>query len=479
MSIRLRLALWYGALFALIILIITLVSYAVHTRGHYDDLDHTLVAGVSHAADVAVISPGAPLLVEEHQGIAITLRLYTPACVLLESSGTDTAVPTIDPRTVLHAPAGPAFDPIAGLAPPLAAPALPAKSAFGLATTPEQRWRVYVLPVQSDGKLIGYMEGLTPLGELDEVIQTFRLVLAAVGLLGLGGGLLGGWLIAGGALCPIARMIQTGQTIATSRDFARRIEAAPHQDELGHLADTLNSMLANLEVAYRSQQRFVSDASHELRAPLTAIQANLELLHRHSAMPEDEREEALAEAEREAARLARLVGDLLALARADAGVSLKRHPVDLDTVVLEAFRSARQLAQGQRLALDPFEPVRIAGDQDRLQQLALILLDNALKYTPPDGQVTVGLRHTDGRAELLVQDTGIGISPEDLPQVFERFYRADPARNRDPGGTGLGLAIARWIVDQHGGAIKIESQPGRGTTVTVSLPLQPQSLPAA
>lgn len=473
MSIRLRLALWYGALCALVIVLITFGSYAIHTRGHYDDLDHTLVAGVSHAAAEASVAAGAPPLVGEHQGIEVILRLYSPEGVLLESSSTDESVPTLDPRAVLHAPAGPAFDPIAGLAPPLAAPAPPTGGAFGLMATPEQRWRLYVLPLQRGGRLIGYMEGLTPLGSLDGAIQTFRLLLAAVGLLGLVVGLVGGWAIAGGALRPIARMIQAGQTIATSRDFARRIAASPHQDELGHLAETLNTMLGSLEVAYRSQQRFVSDASHELRAPLTAIQANLELLRRHQEMPEVERAEALAEAEREAARLTRLVGDLLALARADAGVSLKRRPVDLDGVILEALRSARQLAHGQRLVLEPFEPVQMEGDPDRLQQLALILLDNALKYTLPDGQVTLGLQRQGARAEILVRDTGIGIAPEDLPQVFERFYRADPARSHDPGGTGLGLSIARWIAEQHGGSITLASHLGQGTTVTVSLPLEP------
>jgi two-component system OmpR family sensor kinase len=245
-----------------------------------------------------------------------------------------------------------------------------------------------------------------------------------------------------------------------------------HRDELGHLAQTFNNMLESLEGAYRIQERFVSDASHELRAPLTVIQGNLELLHRQQSMPEVERAEALAEAEREAARLGRLVAELLTLARADAGVVIKHNPVDLDGVVLEAFHEARQLAHGQILALEPFEPVRVDGDEDRLKQLILILLDNALKYTSAEGRVTLGLRKRDGNAEIIVQDTGVGISAEDLLHVFERFYRADPARSRDPGGTGLGLPIARWIAEQHGGRLTLSSEMGRATTAIVSLPVK-------
>lgn len=472
MSIRLRLAFWYSGLFALVILLITLVSYAVHTRGHYDDLDHALVASVSHTAIEVSQTTGRPDLVGEQRGLEMILRLYAGDGVLQDSSADNDVAPTIDPRAVLRSPAGPAFDPLAGLAPPLAAPALPAGGAFGLTATPEQRWRVYVLPLQRAGIMVGYIEGLTPLGWLDAGIQTFRVLLPAVGLLGLVVGIVGSWAIAGGALRPITRMIQTGRTIAQSRDFTRRIDAPTRQDELGRLAATFNTMLESLEVAYRSQQRFVADASHELRAPLTAIQANLELLRRHQEMPEQEKEEALAEVEREAARLTRLVADLLVLARADAGVSLKQHPVDLDSVVLEAFRAARQLSQGQQVTLEPFEPLRIDGDEDRLKQLVLILLDNALKYTPTDGQVTLGLQRQGTRAEILVRDTGMGIAPEDVPQVFERFYRADKARGHDPGGTGLGLAIARWIVEQHGGEITLQSQPGQGTLATVSFPLE-------
>jgi len=266
-------------------------------------------------------------------------------------------------------------------------------------------------------------------------------------------------------------MIASAQTIARSRDFAHRLSVPPHQDELGQLATTFNTMLGSLGQAYQAQQRFVGDASHELRAPLTAIQANLELLERRPDMPPADRQEAVAEASREAHRLTRLVADLLTLARADAGSGLRRQRVELDQVLLAVMHQARHLVHGQQVSVGALEPIWVQGDPDRLQQLLLILVDNAIKYTPPGGQITLSLRRQDGRAVMTVQDTGVGIAATDLSHVFERFYRADPARARDPGGSGLGLAIARWIVDQHGGEMTLHSTPGQGTTVTISLAL--------
>lgn len=471
MSIRLRLALWYGLLFAAILLVVTAFSYAFHARGHYDDLDRALITTASHTAEEAAGSPSAPTLIEGSGGFRVILRLYGPDGGLIQASAGATGVPAMDPRTVIAHPAGPAFDPIAGIAPPIAAPAPPAGSAFGLIASPGERWRVFVLPIHRGSSNTGYVEALIPLGEIDHSMQVFRLLLGGLSILGLTVALTGSCLVAGTALRPIARMIEMASSIARSRDLSKRITAPRAHDEIGQLARTFNTMLASIEGAYTTQQRFVSDASHELRAPLTAIQANLDLLLRHPEMSAADHSEALSEAEREAERLTRLVADLLALARADAGLPLRSTVVDLDAVVLDVFNTVRQLAHGQTLALEPFEPVQARGDEDRLKQLLLILLDNALKYTPYDGSVTVGLRRVGGEAELVVRDTGVGISDDALPHVFERFYRADPGRGRDPGGTGLGLPIAQWIAQQHGGYMTIASHVSMGTTVTVRLPM--------
>lgn len=469
-SIRVRLTVWYGALFTLLLLTVAFLSYALHVRGHYDDLDRVLVDTARRmAADVTTPTHGLRLL-DESSGFKIAMRLYGARGSLQQSSQGAAGLVRIDPRTVLTTPAPPPFGGLVGVVPPLMPPVATTDGAFGLLQAPEQRWRLYMLPLYQQGVLTGYLEVLTPLGHLDHASHAFQIALLVIGLVGLATALLGSWGIAGQALLPVGQMVRTARLITRSGDVSHRIDLPAHRDELYALGETFNEMLASIEATSRVQQRFVADASHELRAPLTAIQGNIELLRRQRAMPEAEREEALADVEREAARLSRLVVELLALARADAGIAIKHAPVDLDALVLDVFHEARQLVCGQTLVLDPFAPVCIPGDADRLKQLVLIVLDNAIKYTPAGGRVTLGLQGAGDGALITVCDTGVGIAAADLPHVFERFYRADPARSRDPGGAGLGLPIAQWIVEQHSGTIAVQSAPGVGTTVTICLP---------
>ena len=230
-----------------------------------------------------------------------------------------------------------------------------------------------------------------------------------------------------------------------------------------------------------TQKRFVSDASHELRAPLTAIQGNLELLRRFPNMPAADREEALLEAERESARLGRLVTDLLALARGDIGAAVQTDEVELRPVLLEAWTQIQRRSTAHQFELLEISHLTVIGNRDRLKQLVLILLENATKYTPTGGIIQMSLKLVNQRAELRVVDTGSGIAPKDLPHVFERFYRADQSRTRgiDPGGSGLGLPIAHWITELHGGEIRLESQVGQGTCVIVRLPYLEVGMPSA
>jgi signal transduction histidine kinase len=259
------------------------------------------------------------------------------------------------------------------------------------------------------------------------------------------------------------------------------------------VVDAFNEMLSNLERATTAQRRFVADASHELRAPLTTIQGNLAFLRRHAdELPAEEQHTMLSDAHAETLRLAQLVEELLLLARADASVQAsatlpeKRvdreadepHPVELDHVILQLVRQLRGRLSvedgGLKLDVGPIEPVRVRGDEESIRRILLILLDNALKYTPtPEkdgaGRVTVSLERTEKEALVRVRDTGIGIDPADLPHIFERFYRADRARSRQ--GTGLGLSIAQTLVEHLGGHITAQSTLGQGSTFLVSLPL--------
>jgi signal transduction histidine kinase len=451
-----------------VVLVVGLLAYATDTYSLYDGIDDELrdtAVAAAHAntpyAGTAPIAglqaPGAP---------SVVLQAYGPTGEPLAES--PRVVPAVDPRAVLANPSGPAYDLIVRLVPPYTSIAS-GHGAFATVTDPAgSRWRAYVVPL--DGG-VGYLMAATPLRRIDAVIATHRRlgpILAGVATVVMLGS---GVLLASRLLRPIAALTDAAGAIARSRSLRRRVPVPRARDELARLARTFNAMLESLEQAARAQQRFVADASHELRAPLTIIQANLELLERRTGLPPGERQEALAEAGRETRRLVRLVADLLALARADAGTPLPRRPVELDRALLDAFRQARHLADGKNLSMATLEPVLVEGDPDQLKQLLLALVDNALKYTPAGGEVALGLRRRDGRAEVSVRDTGMGIAPADLPHVFERFYRADPARGRDPGGTGLGLSIAQWIAAQHGGEITLTSQPGRGTTATVRLPL--------
>jgi PAS domain S-box-containing protein len=255
---------------------------------------------------------------------------------------------------------------------------------------------------------------------------------------------------------------------SASGEFLGMVGSSPDISEIKEAEERLRE-------AVETQRRFVADASHELRAPLASVLGNLELLRRYPDMPEEDHQLALHDAYSEARRMSRLVHDLLALARGDGGLRLRWQTVQLDTLLAEAIRQTSALSQEHHF-VPALEPVSLEGDPDRLKELLLILLDNALKYTPPGGTIRLELKQTERHAELRVSDTGIGIAPEDLPHVFERFYRADRARVRihdpgDPGGTGLGLSIAKQIVEAHQGKIGLESQLSRGTTVWVLLPL--------
>jgi PAS domain S-box-containing protein len=233
----------------------------------------------------------------------------------------------------------------------------------------------------------------------------------------------------------------------------------------------LQEAQTQLHALAEGQRRFLADAAHELRAPLAVIQGNLEVIERFPEMPASERSEAVSESARAANRLRRLANDLLSLARGDAGDGLRLEPLELAPVFEETLRGFGRQHEGLQLESGPLERCTVLGDRDKLSQLAVILLDNAIKYTPPGGRVSLELHHHETHAELRISNTGPGIGPEDLERVFERFYRTDASRSRQTGGTGLGLPIARWIVEQHGGTVALESQPGIKTTAIVRLPL--------
>lgn len=291
------------------------------------------------------------------------------------------------------------------------------------------------------------------------------------GALVAGLALIGGLVLARRALAPVADVTETARAISLSGDFAARVEAGNADDEVGELVVAFNEMLAALEQNHQALQRFLADASHQLRSPLTTIRANVELAQR-PALPERERQAILADARDEAERMGRLIGDLLGLARAESGARLEFRPVELDALLVESVRHQREAAPHVRLSVSHVEPTVVDGDRDRLRELIGILLDNAARYTPDGGSVAAGVEVRDGRAVIRVEDSGIGLAAEDRERLFERLYRGARARELRPSGTGLGLAIALWIVESHAGTIELADREGGGTVALVTLPVR-------
>jgi two-component system, OmpR family, sensor kinase len=301
------------------------------------------------------------------------------------------------------------------------------------------------------------------------------------------------WAVMGYALRPLSDLVKTASSITSTLEHGKRVSNLSQltkkrpggKDEMAQVVDAFNEMLAAIESSTTSQRRFIADASHELRAPLTTIQGNLAFLIRYMEdIPPSERHIMLSDAHGETLRLASLVDELLLLARADANIGQSANPgqpapiVELDRTLLRLVRQMRRRMEIEgstlKIVIGRIEPVRIHGDEESLRRIIIILLDNAIKYTRTEEsrssqKITVALERKEAEAVLRVSDTGIGIDAKDLPHIFKRFYRADLARSRE--GTGLGLAIAQMLVNQLEGRITAESTLGEGTTFSVWLPL--------
>lgn len=308
---------------------------------------------------------------------------------------------------------------------------------------------------------------------LRNVLLEFLLIVPIVLLFGT----LGSYWLAGRAFIPVDRLTRTAQKIKAG-DLHQRVPVPRSRDEIQRLAITLNEMIERLEQTFTRQRRFVADASHELRTPVAAIRSMTDLAQLHH-LSTKEYNSILQDINAESERLGRLISDLLALARADEGQAhLDCSPVRLDLLVQAVVANAETLAHEHDVSIHVSTPQEVIamGDEARLIQAVMNLLDNAIVYTNPGGQVTLSVEVKQHRAYISVQDTGIGIAPEHIPHLFERFYRVDAARTRTEGNSsGLGLAIVDWVIHAHDGSVSVESQEGHGSTFTVTLPLAPDS----
>jgi heavy metal sensor kinase len=474
MSIRLRLTLWYVALLAVILVTFSGALYAILSFSLFDEVDRTLqtrAAEVQNGADAAlqvqndirsffrrgpIVLPGAESFATP--GIYVQIDTLDGTPVSSSQNLADKAL-TIPPSVIDHVKNGSAV--------------------FVNLTIDKVPLRSYVAPLMVRGDVSYLIQVAQPLQSVESTLNR----LAALLGMGIVGGLalafIVGAILTHTALVPIDRMTQTARGIASAGDLTQRIERPGTADEVGRLAATFNEMLARIEELFRAQQRFVADVSHELRSPLTAIRGNLDLLRRGAFENESERDESLRAIDSEAERMQRMVQDLLLLARADAGVQIQKQVVELDTILLDVYRQARLMPTGVKVSLGSEDQAQVLGDPDRLKQLFLNLVDNALKYTPKGGEVKLSLEKNQDGVRVEVEDNGVGIPPQDLERIFDRFYRVDKARSRGTSavsgdGTGLGLAIVKWIVDAHNGRIDVRSEVGKGSTFTVWLPQAPK-----
>ena len=331
--------------------------------------------------------------------------------------------------------------------------------------------RVLNVPLEAGGRPIGTLQVAASLTMVDTTRQSLIQTILIIAVAAIIFAALLSWFFNARVLSPLVDITESALRISGADDLSQRIpQRGPENDEMGRLVTAFNDTLGRLEQLFSSQQRFLADVSHELRTPLTVIKGNADLMRRMQKVDK----ESLDNIEDEADRLTRLVGDLLLEAQAESGkLPLHFAPVELDTLLLEVFKEMRVLARERvQLKLPEIDQIVINGDRDRLKQVLINLVSNAIKYTPQGGEVFLSLGKVVDNARLIVRDTGLGIPSEDLPHIFERFYRAEKSRSRSKvGGFGLGLSIAYWIVNHHGGQIEVDSAEGNGTTFCIYLPL--------
>ncbi|MCI0458236.1 MAG: ATP-binding protein [Gemmataceae bacterium] len=457
-SIRCRLTLWNTLALAVVLLGFSALVYVLMARGLYQQVDLTLLAEHQQLKqDERLMSDPAGRLrywIDEFQ------EHEKNFCIVYDGQG------QVYARTVELADAS---------VPPLLPPG-PGETHFDSATLPiigHQRLLSARLRLRGEEFTVVH---LAPLENVDRELGHLLkgLAMAVPVALLLSGGL--AYLLARKALAPVEQLHRATERITADR-LDRRLPLANSDDELGRLTQTINAMIARLERSFAEIRRFTADASHELRTPLTAIRTEAEVALRKPLTLADH-QQLLSSVLEEVERLTRLTDQLLALSREDVGTTGQAcEPVDLAALLTAVVETMRPLADVKGLGLCAVcsDRMWVRGDAARLRQVFYNLLDNAIKYTPAGGRVEVRLRREGPSAVATVRDTGIGIPPEHLPHVFERFYRADKARSREQGGTGLGLSIVQCMVAAHGGRVGLTSTPGQGTTCTVTLPVEPKS----
>jgi heavy metal sensor kinase len=472
LSIRVQLMLWYSAVFAVLMLLSAILFYTKFQTTLARSLDTSLQLQAQQVAGDITLNKDGTLTIQDATSDLPgfdprDIQHVPPADVNL---GILVRVLTEDGRPFRTTPAfGTLIVPNESISQPLQG--LPWQG--NVTTVDGQPVRLYSRALIQDGKAFGVVQVGTSLSEVDTTLYDVGIQLLFIAPLALLLSALVSYWLASRAFVPIDRLTQAARSIK-ARDLRQRVPVPRAHDEVRDLALTLNEMIDHLEQAFIRQRRFVADASHELRTPVAVIRSKMDMALLQIFQPEDY-VSLFHTIHTESERLSRLISDLLVLARADEGqIHLEREVVRFDLLVEAVTATLEPLATEYdvAMAVEATESVSVMGDEARLMQVVINLLENAILYTNVGGRVCVRVHSKNAQIYLVVRDTGIGIAPEHLPHIFDRFYRVDPARMRTEGGnSGLGLAIVDWIVKAHSGSIAVESQVGQGSTFTVVFPL--------
>ncbi len=462
MPLRVRLTLWYGSALAVVLIIFSITIYAITARNLRDAVDQSLEETATTAVRSLEERGFLPLIDEEEllsqfpelARIDKFFQIFSPSGTITIRS------PNIKQHEV-----------------PLSRAALEATfkghTIFESAKYPnEPPLRLISVPIIYRGNLLYIVQVGASMESVDETLQRFLVLLTVAIPIALAVSLAGGWFLAGRALRPVDAITLAAQRIAAG-DLSQRLTMSAGPDEIGRLVGTFNAMIGRLDTSFRQIRQFTSDASHELRTPLTVMKGETELVLRRPR-PIEDYQTVLESNLEEIDRMTHIVDELLFLSRADMGeVKMESLPVSLESLVEDIHRQATLLGQDRNIdvVLGTIMPAVVQGDELRLRELLLNLVENAVKYSHPGGKVEVSLINDGHQARLSVTDHGIGIAPEDHQRIFDRFFRTDVARAHTKKGTGLGLAICAWIAEAHKGRVEVKSQVGQGSTFTVVLPL--------
>lgn len=454
MSLQIRLSLFYAALVSAVLFAFGWAVYTQSTEILLNQIDIRLESAIKDAGNALRTRDSSELITYD---ASILLQLFDNNGELLNASDTtevQLAGNVIDPeglQIVIATREEHAAELVRG----------------------NLHYKSLSVPVMVDEINVGVLQAGTSLAAVDQLRADLLRSLVLFGLIITAIAAFFGYYTARSALSPLATVTQIASEITRSDDLSLRIpESRRPPDEVGALIYAFNETMTRLEHLFNAQRRFLADVSHELRTPLTVLQGNAGLMRRMKTYDE----EALVNMSREIARLTRMVEDLLLMAQAESGrLEINLMPVELDTVLLEVFQQAKILAGGNKdIQIESIDQIRVLGDADRLKQVILNLISNAIKFTPRDGKIWLKLWREEDEVKLSVRDNGLGIHPDEIRHIFERFYRAERSRSKiidyDQKGYGLGLSIANVIMQRHNGRIEVDSVLGKGATFVVCLP---------